>query len=94
MAWLFPDVDATTIDPEKHRRTILARTLEFGGMSDVEWCLRRYGMEEFKCFFRSGAPPEVSPRTRRFWALVLDEDDSRWPTPQPFRRDSVGLFPA
>jgi hypothetical protein len=62
-------------------------------MRDVEWCLERYGRRGVRRFFAETAHSEISPRTRRFWSVVLGAQEEAWPTVPSFRRRSRGLFP-
>jgi len=93
LAWLFPELSVARLDPERDRRFILARVLERGRMVDVEWCLKRYGRESIRAFFRESAHTEISPRTRRFWRVVLGAQEEPWPEVPSFRRPSAPLFP-
>lgn len=92
LGWLFPEHDLETLDALRDRRLVLSRILERGRMVDVEWCFRTYGLEGIRDFFHSGYHPEISPRTERFWRVVLDEKEAEWPKPPDFRRFSAGLW--
>ena len=93
LAWLFPDIDLARIDAARDESLVLARVLERGRLKDVDWCLRRYGLAGIRAFFRRVAHPEISPRTARFWRVVLSEEESAWPSPPPFRQASAALWP-
>jgi len=62
--WLFWDVDSRAIDLARDRRYVLGRVLERGRLTDVRWAVSAYGLESVHEFFRTGAHPEVSQRTR------------------------------
>jgi hypothetical protein len=92
LAWLFPEVDLAQIDADRDTSFILARVLERGRMTDVEWCTRRYGMGGIRAFFRRAPHPEISDRTARFWQVVLNEENDAWPKAPSFRRASATLW--
>lgn len=92
LGWLFPEVDPAGIDVRRDAHFVLARTLERGRMADVEWCVRAYGLDGIRAFFRGAAHPEISPRTERLWRLVLGEEDAAWPAAPSFRRASAALW--
>ena len=93
LAWLFPEIDVRRIDAHRDENLVLTRVLERGRMSDVEWCIRHYGLEGIRGFFRAASHPEISRRTVRFWAIVLDEDENTWPSAPSFRQASAALWP-
>jgi squalene cyclase len=90
MHWLFPDVDAGRLDGERDLELILPRVLERGRMADVRWCVRRYGYAGIHRFLRDVGHPELTPRTLRFWRLVLGVDENEtWATTPSWRRASA-----
>lgn len=93
MRWLFPELDARQLRVSRDRDQILGRVLERGRWEDVEWCLARYGREGIHEFFQTVAHPEISPRTRQFWRIVLRAENESWPSPPTFRSHSAALWP-
>jgi hypothetical protein len=81
------------IDVLRDENLVLTRVLERGRMIDVEWCIRRYGLEGIRAFFRRAPHPEISDRTARFWRVVLREEDQAWPKAPSFRQASAALWP-
>lgn len=92
LAWLFPEIEIARIDVRRDANLVLTRVLERGRMADVEWCIRRYGLEGIRSFFRQAAHPEISERTTRFWRVVLGEEENVWPSAPSFRQASAGLW--
>lgn len=92
LAWLFPDIDTARIDVSRDVNLVLGRVLERGRMIDVEWCMRRYGLDGIRAFFREAARPEISERTARFWRVALREEDKAWPSAPSFRQASAALW--
>jgi hypothetical protein len=93
LAWLFPEYELSRIDARRDASLVLTRVLERGRMVDVEWCIRRYGLEGIRGFFRAAPHPEISARTARFWRVVLKEEEETWPSAPPFREASAALWP-
>jgi len=93
LAWLFPEVDLSRIDPRRDVDLVLTRVLERGRMADVEWCMRQYGLEGIRAFFRRAPRAEISARTIQFWRVVLDEQEQVWPSAPSFRQASASLWP-
>ncbi len=93
LAWLFPEHQLGRIDARRDASLVLTRVLERGRMIDVEWCIRRYGLEGIREFFRAAPHPEISARTARFWRVVLKEKEETWPSAPPFRRASAAPWP-
>ena len=88
MRWLFWNVDVDALDLDRDADLVLARVLERGRLEDVGWLMRTYGLERIHVFFRAGAHPEVSRRTRLFWRAALGAREERWPDPAGWRENS------
>ncbi|HSN97526.1 MAG TPA: hypothetical protein VLS89_04475 [Candidatus Nanopelagicales bacterium] len=86
--WVFWDVDASTLDPRRDADFILPRILEFGGMEEVRWAMKTYGLEGIHRFLRDVGHPELSPRTLRFWRVALKVGDEPWANPSAWRQHS------
>lgn len=86
-------MSVTKLDPERDSRFILGRVLERGRMRDVEWCVGRYRRAGIRRFFRESAHTEISPRTRRYWRVVLGAQEESWPDVPSFRKSSRALYP-
>ncbi|HEX6763928.1 MAG TPA: hypothetical protein VF103_00590 [Polyangiaceae bacterium] len=78
-AWLFWEVKPGAIDLERDRRDVLGRVLERGRLADVRCIVREYGLERVRDFFRAGAHPEISRKTRSFWRAFFNEVGDEWP---------------
>lgn len=87
-AWLFWEVDPNAIDLRRDARYVLGRVLERGRLQDVRWVISLYGLDAVRDFFRAGAHPEVSRRTRAFWRAFLNESDEKWLDRPDFRNSS------
>ena len=94
LAWLFPEVNLSRIDARRDADFVLTRVLQRGRMVDVEWCMHQYGLAGIRAFFRRAPRAEISPRTNRFWRVVLDEQEQVWPSAPSFRQASAALWPA
>lgn len=89
LRWVFWDVDATRLDPERDANFILPRILEFGGIEEVRWAISTYGLEEIHRFLRDVGHPEISARTLQFWRAALKAKDESWANPSAWRRTSA-----
>jgi hypothetical protein len=94
MAWLFPEIDRRAIDVGRDSRYILARILEFGRMEDVAWCVRQYGYNRIRTFFRDEGDPSLSQKTIALWRLVLNAPNETWATPRRSRLHKVAPWAA
>lgn len=88
LRWLFWNVDVDALELDRDADVVLARVLERGRLEDVRWLVRTYGLERIHEFFRAGASPEVSRRTRLFWRAALGAREERWPEPPDWRKSS------
>lgn len=93
MAWLFPEADRRVIEVERDSRYILARVLEFGRMQDVAWCVRRYGYDRIRTFFRDEGDPSLSQKTIALWRLALEAPNEKWATSRRSRLHKVAPWP-
>ena len=90
MWWLFPELDAGKLDLDTHADSIIGRVVEQGGTSDVRWLIQRYGKDGIHRFFRDIGNPELSPRTIRFWRVILHiPDDEQWASPPDWRKSGI-----
>jgi hypothetical protein len=87
--WLFWDVNPDAIDLVRDRRYVLGRVLERGRLMDVRWAVSQYGLEGVRDFFRAGAHPELSRRTRCFWRAFFKKTGDEWPDASSFRKHSA-----
>ena len=79
--WVFWDVDPRRLDVRRDAGYIIPRVLEFGGMAQVRWVIRAYGMRGIHRFLREVGHPELSNKTIRFWRVALHAEKERWATP-------------
>ena len=68
---LFWDYNINSIDEKKHRKFIVERFVEKGNTESLKWIFKKYKKSFIwqtikKC-------PNISPKTRNFWTIVLDE---------------------
>ena len=89
LRWLLWDVDPHRIDVGADANYLLARILEFGGMAEVRWAIRTYGLETIHHFFRDVGHPELSERTRQFWRAALHAGDEKWAEPPAWRKSRI-----
>ncbi len=94
MATLFWDTSLTRIDLERDANYVMARVLEFGGIKDVHWLQKRYGLERIHHFLATAAHPELSARTVAFWRAALNAEGEKWRTPPAFRKSSSAYWRA
>ena len=86
--WLFWDVDKDALQLDESADYVLARILEFGGMAEVRWALRYYGLDRIHRFFKEVGHSEISPRTIAFWRAALRAEDEEWAKPPDWRRSA------
>lgn len=89
MRSLFWNVAFERLDADRDADLVLSRVLERGRLVDVQWVLRRYGLDRLRRFFRAAPRPEVSRRTRQFWRVALHAKEEKWPEVPAFRRSSA-----
>lgn len=87
--WLFWDVVPGELELDAHEVTILARVLERGRLTDVQWALRAYGEERIHRFFRDVGHVELSAPTIAFWRAYFRAGDERWTSPPAWRTSSA-----
>ena len=85
--WVFWEADFRRLDTERHADYILARVLEFGGIEEVRWLIRTYGMDRIHAFFRDAGHVEITERTKRFWRAVFHAEGETWADPGGWRRN-------
>jgi hypothetical protein len=88
MRFLFWNVDFERLDLERHEAAIMARVLERGRLTDVQWLIRAYGLTRIHRFLRELGHPEVSARTIAFWRAVFEAGEEEWASPPDWRRSS------
>lgn len=91
--WLFPEFQLSALDADRDRNLILARVLERGRLSDVQWAMGRFGDEGILDFLRNGACPELSARTLSFWRAYFKAEDETWQSPPSWRRNNSVHWP-
>ena len=78
LRWLFWDVDPTALRLGNDASYILPRVLEFGGLVEVQWVIRHYGLERIHTFLRDEGHPELTPKTLAFWRTLLHAEGETW----------------
>lgn len=86
--WIFWETDAARLDVERDADYILGRALEAGGIAEVRWLVRTYGLPRIHAFLRDVGDVEISERTRRFWRHVFHAENEPWADPGAWRRNS------
>jgi hypothetical protein len=86
--WVFWDVEAGDLDTDTHANYILPRILEFGGIAEVRWAIKVYGMKGIHWFLREVGHPELSERTLRFWRAAFKAEKEVWASPPGWRKSS------
>ena len=71
LAWLFWEVDPTTIDLERHRDYVLERIMTRGDWIAMRWLIDRVEKPILAEFLARRAD-QLSPRDRAFWSLIAD----------------------
>lgn len=62
------DVDATTLQKEKHKSFVIARITEKGTTGAVRWLRDTYTLRDIKKIV--GRSKNVSAKTKNFWRFV------------------------
>ena len=86
--WVFWDVDPKKLDTAGAAHYLLPRILEFGGIAEVRWAIKTYGMEGIHRFLREVGHSELSDRTLGFWRAALRAENEVWASPPTWRRNS------
>lgn len=66
---LFWDVDPKTIHPEKHKRYIIERILDFGNDQEVRWMWHYYGKKMIADVVKKSRV--LHGQTRSLWTLLV-----------------------
>lgn len=69
---LFWDCDPESLDLERHRRFIMRRVVEHGGVDSMVWLRRQYGDDSLRAWLREEHGRGLSPPSLRFWSLILE----------------------
>jgi hypothetical protein len=93
MGWLFPETARSAIKVDRDARYVLARVLEFGRMQDVAWCVRHYGYDRIRTFFRDEGDPSLSQKTIALWRVALDARNETWATSRRSRLHKLAPWP-
>ncbi|MEW6746284.1 MAG: hypothetical protein AB1486_26380 [Planctomycetota bacterium] len=68
---LFWDCETAQIDLDAQADFVLGRSLEYGTLVAVRWCLEFYGRERIARFLRTRGLTTLSRKTLRFWVQLL-----------------------
>jgi hypothetical protein len=71
LAWLFWDVDPTTIDLALHRDYVIERVMSRGDWFAMRWLVANVEPAELAAFLRQHGH-RLSPRDRAFWCLIAE----------------------
>jgi hypothetical protein len=69
---LFWDVDPKKIDPEKHKRYIIERMLEFGNKDEIRWLFSFYTKRLIRNTLERSRGV-LHKKTKNLWSLVLKQ---------------------
>jgi hypothetical protein len=69
LAWLFWDVDPTTIDLHRHREYVIERVMTRGNWLAMRWLIDQVTDEDLAAFLHKRGH-RLTPRDRAFWSLV------------------------
>ena len=82
---VFPHHSAVDLEAREHQPWLIGRLLEEGDTNDLRWLIDRVGEDEIAGWVRQRGQRQLSPRSRSFWARVLNldmatfEEDPLWP---------------
>jgi len=71
LAWLFWDVDPTTIDLERHRDYVVERVMTRGNWLAMRWLIAHVEKADLAEFLRRRGE-RLAPRDRAFWCLIAE----------------------
>jgi hypothetical protein len=71
LAWLFWDIDPTTLDLERHRDYVLERIMTRGDWLAMCWLIDHVD-KPVLAEFLSRRGDQLTPRDRAFWSLIAD----------------------
>lgn len=64
---IFWDTAAKDIDPKKHKNFIITRVAEKGGLADILWLKKKFGVPVIRRVVAHSR--NVSAKTRNFWSI-------------------------
>ncbi len=65
----FWDADFKKINVRKHKRYVLERLLELGDEKAGKWLIKNFSKDDIISALKAGK--NISPKSRKFWELVL-----------------------
>jgi hypothetical protein len=71
LAWLFWDVDPSTIDLEQHRDYVLERVMTRGDWLAMLWLVDNFRNAELAEFLRRRGD-RLTPRDLAFWSVIAE----------------------
>lgn len=74
-AWLFPEYDFGSMDPERHSGAIIERVLERGTWEQARWLFATYGEARVAAWVRRHGFRLLSKRSFALWRLALGITD-------------------
>jgi hypothetical protein len=66
--------DFSAIDLQKHRKTIVINTINYGDLKHWRWIAQFYGKEEIRKTLVSISATEIRQRVRRLASLIFNVD--------------------
>ena len=63
--------DFVKIDPEKHKKTIIINSINYGNLKHWRWIANYYGKEIIKEMLEKVSATEIKPRTRRLVSIIF-----------------------
>jgi len=70
MAFLFPEYDLRSLQPDRDADLVLSRILERGTSRDIQWALRHYSLARRRLFLKTQGPRLLSARAFHFWTWL------------------------
>ncbi len=68
---LFWPYKFSSIDPEKHKKTIILHTINYGRWEHWQWIIKNYGRENVKKIIEETPASEFRPRALKLISLLL-----------------------
>ncbi len=69
---LFWEYDPKTLDVMKHADVIIARIMERGGWTAMDWLRQTYSQERLVAFLEARGKCILPPRELNYWAFICD----------------------
>jgi hypothetical protein len=68
----FQEYILENLEPDRDAFTVIERTLAWGGIRELNWLFRHYGVSRLRSFVQKYGVRLLPRRRRKYWALYFD----------------------